>query len=210
MAKPKRKPARSTARPKATKKPRAKPRTKPKAKAKAKPKAKATKAPPKAAIDPRFRKEGRIEWAVLVPVAAAKLEAMVAKLNAKPHYLDDDEEDLEPRSWCVLAGSRQHSALIETEPGSTSTETELARDLSKQLGKTIYALGFAGYDDPDHGLPYIQRYDDGTAGLIWMAPTYDDEFPEPETVAGPRGVPAKDPFEFASALGCELRAFYEY
>jgi len=47
-------------------------------------------------------------------------------------------------------------------------------------------------DDPDKGLPYIDQYVKGKKQLIWMAESYDDEYPTSslETVDGPKGVPS--------------------
>jgi hypothetical protein len=147
-----------------------------------------------------------LEWALLVPVDAAKLEARVAR------FFDEDPAELDRRSWLVRAGTGKHAAVIETEPGSSSTEAELAKVLSKELAVTVWALGFVGYDDPDAGLPYVDRYDGGRRRHVWMAP-YDDgeggEFEEPERAPGPEGVDADDPFALAAALGCELRPYYE-
>lgn len=108
----------------------------------------------------------------------------------------------------VVAGTKKHAAVIETAPGSSGTEDELAAALSKRLRATVYALGFAGWNDPDHGLPHITRYDDGKSGLVWMAES-DDDLGDPETVPGPPGLPCDDPFELADALGCPLRPFLE-
>ncbi len=154
-----------------------------------------------------FEAGGSLIWAVLAPMSAAALEDQVVRAERRRGFDDDDDFDPEPRSWCVVAGTKTHAALVETEPGSDGGCDEVAKALSKQLGKTVYAVGFSGYDDPDRGLPYIERYDNGKGGLIWMAPSYDDELPEPKTVAGPKGVPCSDPFEFAKALGCDVRRF---
>jgi hypothetical protein len=115
-----------------------------------------------------------------------------------------DLELEEQRSWRVVPGTKKHCALIETAPGSSSTEIDLARALSKDLQTPVYALCFAGYDDPDHGLSSITRYDAGTSGLIWMADANDGP-----TVAGPKGIPCDDPFELAAAFGCHLRPYFE-
>ncbi len=153
-----------------------------------------------------FEAQGNVVWAVLAPISAAALEDHAMRA----WRLDDDEDgEPEPRSWCVVAGKKTHAVLIETEPGSDSGDGDIAKPLSKQLDKPVYSVGFSGYDDPDHGLPYIQRYDAGKSGVIWMAPTYDDEdLPPLKTVAGPKGVPCTDPFDFAKALGCDLRKFW--
>jgi hypothetical protein len=110
------------------------------------------------------------------------------------------------RTWHVAPGTKKHSALIETAPGSSATEVDIARALSKDSSTPVYALGFTGYDDPDHGLPFITRYDAGKSSLIWMPS--DDEDDELPTVAGPKGIPCDDPFEFAEALGCKLRRYF--
>jgi hypothetical protein len=153
-----------------------------------------------------FVKEGRIEWAVLAESAAADLEAFAA-----------DFFEIEPdfdahRSWGVVDGKKTHSALIETAPGSAAGERDIAKALAKKLGTTVYALAFSGYDDPDHGPPYIDRYARGAHGTIWMAPCYDDDGGRLEIrrpVKGPPGIPSDDPFDFAAALGCDLRRYFE-
>lgn len=148
----------------------------------------------------------RLEWAILVPVAAPHLESLVRSLP-----LWDDEDDDDVRTWHVVAGSGQHAALIETEPGSSGTEDDIAAELSRRTGATVYAVCFSGYDDPDHGLPSIQAYDGVDRKLIWMAPFDEDEGLElgaPELFPGPEGIPCDDPFAFAEALGCPLRELY--
>jgi hypothetical protein len=142
---------------------------------------------------------------LIAPFDAPAFEEHV--LVADPRFERDPEFD-RSRSWVVIQGKPGHSALIETEPGSTASEVELAEALSKRLGVTIDALRFCGYDDPDHGLPSIERYDARKSGLIWRAPSDDDDEDELETVAGPAGVPRTDPFEFAAALGFALRPYY--
>ena len=42
-----------------------------------------------------------------------------------------------------------------------------------------------------------------------MAPYDGDDAPAPKVVAGPQGVPCDDPFDFADALGCALRSYFE-
>jgi len=133
----------------------------------------------------RFESEGRIEWAILAPAPVKKLEEIVAKLRA-PYFSAGDDED-EPRSWCVVKGKKKHAAVIETAPGSSGTEIDLAKALSKQLGAIVHALGFAGYDDPDHGIPHVTRYEGGKA-----VHTSED-----------------DPFDFADEHGCALRSYFE-
>jgi hypothetical protein len=155
-----------------------------------------------------FEPAGQIEWAILAPANAEALREIVVELWSKQLGFDIDED--EPQSWCVVPGTKKHSAVIETEPGSSSTEVDLAAALSKRFRATVYAIGFSGYDDPDRGLPHMSRFDDGKEGLIWMAKSYDDELGEPETVPWPVGIPeGSDPFEFAKALGCELLPYYE-
>ncbi len=160
--------------------------------------------------DPRFHREGPIEWAILAPLDAARLEALVAQCGPR-RYVDLGDDD-GPRSRCIVAGSKKYSALIETAPGSASSELDLAKKMSKQLGATIYSVSFSGYADPDHGAPDIRRYDAGKVGIIWVSG--DDRAaelgaPPIRTAAGPKGVPATDPFAFAKALGCDLRPYFE-
>lgn len=152
-----------------------------------------------------FESEGPLEWAILAELPAPELTALAFRFMHR-HVVRSMWDPDEPRSWCVVSGTKKHSALIETAPGSSSSEADLATALSKDMKAPVYALGFAGYDDPDHGVPSIMRYDAGKSGLIWMADTDEDEVP---MVAGPRGVPCKDPFELAAALGCELRPYFE-
>ena len=149
-----------------------------------------------------FEAQGRIEWAILAPASVETLREIMSR-----HAWDIDED---VQSWCIVKGKKKHSAVIETAPGSSGVEIGLAEAISKKLGTTVYALGFAGYDDPDHGLPSITRYEPGKKGaLIWMAPyDGDDAPPPPKTVAGPKGVPCDDPFDFADALGCKLRSYF--
>lgn len=154
-----------------------------------------------------FEPEGPLEWAILTPIPPVDFEARAFRFRNR--HIVRSMWDLDaPRSWCVVQGTKKHSALIETMPGSACTEIDLARELSKEWKTTVFALGFAGYADPDHGLPYITRYDEGESGLIWMASS-DDEHPAPQFVAGPKGIPHEDPFRFADALGCKLRPYYD-
>ena len=154
-----------------------------------------------------FAPQGQLEWALIAPLDAATFESHLLRIG--PRYAGDPDFD-DTRSWQVLAGKKGYAALIETAPGSARTEVELARALSKDLRVTVYALGFTGYDDPDRGLPYIERHDDGKSGVVWMAPFVDDEgLGELATVKGPKGVPCDDPFAFAEAYGFDLRPYYE-
>lgn len=170
------------------------------------------KAKPAPRLGP-FEREGPLTWAVIAPIAANDLEARVAAIDHKrvAFRFDDPDDDPEPRHWCVLAGKKGYAAMIDTHYGNASGEDAYAQALSKALGKTVYALSFGGYDDPDKGLPYIEQYVKGKKQLIWMAESYDDEYPTSslKTVAGPKGVPSKDPFEFASAFGFDLRPYYD-
>lgn len=149
-----------------------------------------------------FAKEGPLEWAILAEIAPAELTVCAFRLMNR-HVVRSMWDLDEPRSWCVVPGTKKHHALVETAPGSSSTEIEIARALSKDAPRPVYALGFVGYDDPDHGLPFITRYDRGKSGLIWMADSGDLT-----TVPGPRSVPCDDPFAFAEALGCVLRPYF--
>ena len=159
-----------------------------------------------------FEREGELTWAVLAPIDASDMEARIVAIDNKrvPFRFDDQDDDPEPRHWCVLSG-KGYAAMIDTQYGNASGEHAYAEPLSKALGKTVYALSFGGYNDPDKGLPYIEQYVKGKKQLIWMAESYDDEYPTSslETVAGPKGVPNNDPFEFASAFGFDLRPYYE-
>ena len=146
---------------------------------------------------------------MLAPIDASELEARIVAIQKKRMPFRDDD-DPAPRHWCVLPGKR-YAAMIDTHYGNAMGEDAYASALSKALGKTVYALSFGGYNDPDKGLPYIVQYVRGKRQLIWMAESYDDEFPTGslETVAGPKGVPSTDPFEFASAFGFDLRPYYD-
>ena len=152
----------------------------------------------------RLQPRHRLEWAILVPVAADRLEALVHSIDGPPYDDEDDDE----RTWGVIAGTGSHAAVIETAPGSSGTESDLAAELARETGAAVYAVGFCGYDDPDHGLPFIESYAGNERQLIWMAELFDDELPAPDTVPGPDGIPCDDPFEFTAALGCDLRRFY--
>ena len=156
-----------------------------------------------------FEREGELTWAVLAPLDASDME--VAIQNKRVPFRFDDPDDPEPRHWCVLPGKKGYAAMIDTHHGNASGEDAYAAALSKALGKTVYALSFGGYNDPDKGLPYIEQYVKGKKQLIWMAESYDDEYPTGslKTVAGPKGVPSDDPFEFASAFGFDLRPYYD-
>lgn len=149
-----------------------------------------------------FESEGPLEWAILAQRASAELTSFAFRFMNR-HRVRSMWDLAAPRSWCVVPGTKKHCALIQTSPGSSSTEIDLARALSEDSKTPIYALAFAGYDDPDHGLPSITRYDAGKSGLIWMADS------DAATVAGPKGIPCDDPFEFAAAHGCQLRPYFE-
>ena len=161
----------------------------------------------------RFEHEGELTWAVLAPIDASDMEAHIVAIQKKgaPFRYDDQGDDPEPRHWCVLSGKNGYAAMIDTHDGNASGEDVYAEALSKALNKTVYALSFSGFNDPDKGLPYIEQYVNGKKQLIWMAESYDDEDPTGslKTVAGPKGVPSKDPFEFASAFGFDLRPYYD-
>jgi hypothetical protein len=150
-----------------------------------------------------FESSGPLEWAILAQLPTPEMTSLAFRFMNR-HVVRSMWDLEDERSWCVVAGTKKHCALIETAPGSTSTEIDLARALSKDLQTPVYALCFAGYDDPDHGLPSITRYDAGASGLIWMADANDVP-----TVAGPKGIPSLDPFEFAAGLGCQLRPYFE-
>lgn len=150
-----------------------------------------------------FRREGRIEWAILAELDPATLTSAAFRIRHEHQARSMWDLD-EPRSWDVVVGQAKHSALIETAPGSSSTEVGIAEALSKELPTPVYTVAFVGYDDPDHGLPAIERYLGGKRALIWMA---EDDGSLP-TVPGPPGVPRDDPFDFAEALGCALRPYY--
>lgn len=152
-----------------------------------------------------FESEGPLEWAILAQLPPAALTSFAFRFMDR-HVVRSMWDLAEARSWCVVPGTKEHCALIQTSPGSSSSEIDLARALSKDSKTPVYALGFAGYDDPDHGLPSITRYDGGKSGLIWMAGSDEDDAP---TVAGPKGIPCDDPFEFAAAHGCQLRSYFE-
>lgn len=157
----------------------------------------------------RLQARHRLEWAILVPVDAVRLELLVRSLDVGVYVLDpEDEEDGELHTWHVVAGSGEYAAVIETAPGSSGAEIELATELARAVGATVYAVGFVGYDDPDHGIPSIVGCDGETQRLIWMAETFDDELPDVELSPGPAGVPADDPFGFTEALGFRLRHLY--
>ncbi|HEY5950284.1 MAG TPA: hypothetical protein VIV40_32545 [Kofleriaceae bacterium] len=160
-----------------------------------------------------FEREGELTWAVLAPIDASDMEARIVAIQNKrmPFRFDDEDDEPEPRHWCVLSGKNGYAAMIDTHYGNASGEDAYAAALSKALGKTVYALSFGGYNDPDKGLPYIEQYVKGKKQLIWMADSYDDEYPTSslETVDGPKGVPSNDPFEFASAFGFDLRPYYD-
>jgi hypothetical protein len=167
----------------------------------------ATRKKPAPEIEVRgpFVSEGPIEWAMLAPAALADLEKTVFGFRHRRVVRSMWDLDA-PRSWCVRPGTKQHRALIETAPGSTGSGTDLAKELSRACDAAVYLVELVGYDDPDRGLPSITRFDRGKQGLVWMAPYDDDDAGlAPKTVAGPRGVPCDDPFDFAAALGCDLR-----
>jgi hypothetical protein len=160
----------------------------------------------------RFEREGELGWAVLAPIDPSDMEAHIVAIQNKHVYFRFDEgDDPEPRHWCVLSGKNGYAAMIDTHYGNASGEGVYAEALSKAIGKTVYALSFGGFNDPDKGLPYIEQYANGKKQLIWMAESHDDESLtcSLETVPGPKGVPSDDPFEFASAFGFDLRPYYD-
>lgn len=145
-----------------------------------------------------------LQWALLVPLDAATLRRHVERYATHALGWNLDEDD--PSLWSIMPGTGQYSAVLETEPGSSGTEVELAKWLA-DLGLVVYAVGFSGYDDPDHGLPYIECYGGKEPGLVWSMPDVDFEGdPNLATVPGPDGVPCDDPFAFTLALGCDLRS----
>ena len=131
-----------------------------------------------------------MEWAILAQIPPLELESRAFRSKNR-HIVRSMWDPEAPRSWCVVRGTKTYSALIETMPGSTSTEIDLARELSKEWQTTVFALGFAGYDDPDRGVPYIARYEGGTS------------------VSEPERPLREDPFRFAAKLGCKLRPYYD-
>lgn len=135
---------------------------------------------------------------MLAPTDLPHLRELASRRD--PAWLREDLEDGSlPESRHLLQGTNGYSAIVETEPGSAGSDEALATSLSEELGGVVYSIGVAGYDDPDHGVPYIARYERGARGLIWM----DTEGEEIETVSGPEGVPL-DPLAFARAFGVEL------
>jgi hypothetical protein len=159
-----------------------------------------------------FEREGELTWAVLAPIDASDMDGRIVAIeNKRVPFRYDDLDDPEPRHWCVLTGKKGYAAMIDTHYGNAGGEDAYAAARSKALGKTVYALSFGGYNDPDKGLPYIVQYVKGKKQLIWMAESYDDEYPisSLKTVAGTKGVPSNDPFEFASAFGFDLRPYYD-
>jgi hypothetical protein len=139
-----------------------------------------------------------LEWAVLAPLDVARLRETVEQheraSSRRWRALEDDDDPRPSRHF--LKGSGEYSAVVETEPGSAGGADPLAEALSKKIDGVVYALGLAGWDDPDDGAPYVARYEAGVQGLIWIAGD-DGELP---TVPGPKNAP-RDPFGLARALG---------
>lgn len=165
--------------------------------------------PPPAPLGP-FEREGQLTWAILAELDAADLERRFVQFGMRRLYVEDLVPP--PRPWCVLSGKKGYAALIDTQFGNVSGEARFAERLSKELSSPVYALSFSGYDDPDRGLPYIERYVKGKKATIWMESSHDDEYPVDAStfVAGPKGVPSTDPFAFAKAFGFDLRGYYEH
>lgn len=153
-----------------------------------------------------FEQEGPLEWAVLASMPSEQLEERAFRF--KNRHVIRSMWDLDAaRTWRVVKGTKKFHALIETASGSFAPQEDFTRQLSRECKTSVYVLGFAGYADPDRGLSFIRQYDSGESGLIWMGSSHDGG-PSSKTVAGPRGVPNRDPFEFAEALGCKLRSYH--
>lgn len=153
----------------------------------------AKKAVETAPLDVRgpFVPEGPIAWAVLAELDPATMIAVAFRFMNRHRIRSMWDLDA-PRSWDVVPGKKRHSALIETAPGSTLGETYLAEAISRVVSTPVYAIGFAGYDDPDHGLPSVALY---VGGEVTPA------------MARPRAS-SDDPFDVAEALGCTLRGSF--
>jgi hypothetical protein len=134
-----------------------------------------------------------LEFCVLVRMAPGKLAERLRRLSEDGDCLSIFEDDDGPFS--VLGGDGLWSAVVVWEPGSIGSERDIATALAEETGGTVYAIGLRGHDDPDDGLPFIERHERGEHGLVWMA-----DAPDLPTVPGPDGVPKNDPFAFARAL----------
>ena len=129
-------------------------------------------------------------WVVVAPMPAEALAKVVRRIT-----------DAEPPE--IVGGTGGRSAVIETELSARGWDAELATALSKVCDGPVYALGFAGWDDPDDGIPYVTRYDAGREQSLWEMPDPDDE--DAATLpAVVDGMPFSDLFELAAALGIDL------
>lgn len=136
-----------------------------------------------------FVPEGPIEWAVLAELDPATLTSVAFRVLNRHRVRSMWDLDA-PRSWDVVPGKKRHAALIQTAPGSMLGETYLAEAISREVPTAVYALGFAGCDDPDHGLPSVALYVGGA-----VAPKRT-------------GASSGDPFDVAEALGCTRRGSF--
>lgn len=147
-----------------------------------------------------------LQGAVLAALDAEALDAFVA---------DQDSDAVD--GWWVVPGAGAYAAMVSIEPGAVGFEGELAATLAERTGAAAYAVALAGWDDPDHGVPSIVRYDESGAKELWsglslaeaieLVRMFDDD---PAMVAATRETfaghdPAiRDPWQHARTLGIEL------
>jgi hypothetical protein len=79
----------------------------------------------------------RPTWVLLVPADAAWVRAHADPVWEE-RFGDLDEDEIEP--WVIRAGAGDHTALVDSEPGSEGTEEELAERWSAELGRPVYSL----------------------------------------------------------------------
>jgi hypothetical protein len=75
-------------------------------------------------------------WIIVAPAQARRLEKKVADYRRKKKIAD---RFLPP--WEVVAGARDHSAIVNRNPGTTDThEGPLASELSVALRQPVYVF----------------------------------------------------------------------
>ncbi|MCA9608906.1 MAG: hypothetical protein KC619_25050 [Myxococcales bacterium] len=144
--------------------------------------------------------------------------AVIAEIDAEAldAYVTAQDPDLTD-GWWIVPGAGAHAAWVSVEPGGTGAEGELAAALAERTGAPAFAIALAGWDDPDHGIPCIVRYDASGARELWCALSLAEALElvtmlddDPAMVAATREAFAghdpsiADPWQHARSLGVAL------
>ena len=83
-------------------------------------------------------------WAVLAPLSRKELNKLAEQYRrdvAKEDPGFDEDEELEPATWEVIAGTGDYSAIVDYDPGSEETdEGPLAKRISRKVKSPVYVL----------------------------------------------------------------------